>query len=39
MDIRTAVPGDLEGVRHYDRHIPLSRFADCIRRGMYRKEL
>ena len=39
MDIRTAFPADLEGVRQYDRHIPLSRFADCIRRGMYRKEL
>ena len=39
MDIRTAFPADLESVRQYDRHIPLSRFADCIRRGMYRKVL
>ena len=34
MDIRTAVPADLEGVRQYDRHIPASRLADCIRRGL-----
>ena len=39
MDIRIAVPADLEGVRQYDRHIPEIRLADCIRRGMYRKEL
>ena len=34
MDIRTAIPADLEGVRQYDRHISLSRLADCIRRGL-----
>ena len=34
MDIRTAFPADLEGVRQYDRHIPEIRLADCIRRGL-----
>ena len=33
MMIRTAVPADLDGVRRLDRHIPLSRLEDCIRRG------
>ena len=33
MMIRTAVPADLNEVRNYDRHIPLSRLEDCIRRG------
>jgi ribosomal protein S18 acetylase RimI-like enzyme len=34
MDIRTAFPADLEGVRQYDRHIPVNRLSDCIRRGL-----
>ena len=33
MDIRTAVFPDLDGIRRYDRHIPLSRLEDCVRRG------
>ena len=33
MTIRTAVPDDLDGIRNYDRHIPVSRLEDCIRRG------
>ena len=33
MMIRAAVPSDLNGVRNYDRHIPLPRLEDCIRRG------
>ena len=32
MMIRTAVPADLDGIRNYDRHIPLPRLEDCIRR-------
>lgn len=32
MDIRTAVPADLDDIRRYDRHIPVIRLADCIRR-------
>ena len=34
MDIRTAVPADLDGIRRYDRHIPVTRLEDCIRRGL-----
>ena len=34
MIIRTAVPADLDGIRNYDRHIPVSRLEDCIRRGL-----
>ena len=34
MDIRTAVPADLDGIRRYDRHIPMSRLEDCIRWGL-----
>ena len=34
MMIRTAVPADLDGIRNYDRHIPVSRLEDCIRRGL-----
>lgn len=34
MDIRTAVPADLEGVHHYDRHLSPSRLTDCIRREL-----
>ena len=33
MMIRTAVPADLDGIRKLDRHIPLNRLEDCIRRG------
>ena len=33
MTIRTAVPADLDGIRNYDRHIPVSRLDDCIRRA------
>ena len=33
MTIRTAAPSDLDDVRNYDRHIPLPRLEDCIRRG------
>ena len=33
MMIRTAVPADLDGIRNYDRHIPLPRLEDCIRRS------
>ena len=34
MEIRTAVPADLDGIRSYDRHIPLSRLKDCIHRAL-----
>ena len=34
MEIRTALPADLEMVRHYDRHIPPARLEDCIHRGL-----
>ena len=33
MNIRTAVPADLDGIRNYDRHIPPQRLSDCVRRG------
>ena len=33
MEIRTAVPADLDGIRNDDRHIPAARLEDCIRRG------
>ena len=33
MTIRAAVPSDMDDVRNYDRHIPLPRLEDCIRRG------
>ena len=34
MTIRTAAPSDLDDVRNYDRHIPVSRLEECIRRGL-----
>ena len=34
MEIRTAVPADLEQIRQYDCHIPLDKLADCINRGL-----
>lgn len=34
MLIRTACPGDLTGIAHYDRHIPDDRLLACIRSGM-----
>ena len=34
MEIRTAVLADLDGIRSYDRHIPLSRLKDCIHRAL-----
>ena len=34
MEIRTAVPADLAGISHYDRHISPARLEDCVRRGL-----
>ena len=34
MEIRTAVPADLDGIRRYDCHISFSRLADCVHRGL-----
>lgn len=34
MEIRTAVPADLDGIRRYDCHISSARLADCVHRGL-----
>ena len=33
MEIRLAVSGDFQAIRHYDSHIPSPRLADCIGSG------